>query len=186
MKRILAIALFMVAACGMAQQAKVRIDVDGRADQIPLVTGECDSALSAGNPGWMKDKKEYYLQLVSNGGISNAWTAYKFSFTPGKDGMVKLVLMGPDITGQPFVNYDNLLAVGAEIKNPDFEDVSSRGLFTDWSSYRESVVTGKDDAQSGRNYVKVSIGRTVWQMIEVKKGQEVTIKFSIKLAETEK
>ena len=176
MKRLLTVILFAFAACCMAQQAQLRIDLDARPGQVPL-TPEKSPGLNVVNPGWMGEKKAYYL-TVNGGKVTSKWTAQEFSFTPEKDGTVKLVLMGADNKDQIWVAYDNLTITGAELKNPDFEEITPR--FANWSCYRESLLDDQNDAQSGRNYVKAWCGKTVWQIFDVKKGQKVTVKFYVR------
>ena len=193
MKRILAIALFAAAAVCMAQQAQVRVDIDGTAEKVPLTTVKSEQGLSVDNPGWMKENKDYYMCVSGGPNIGSTWTNYELSFIPEKDGKVRLVLMGPwfkakdaqDIT-PIWVAYDNLIVTGAEVKNPNFENINDQGMFEGWEGNPASVVKGQDDAQSGKNYIKVWHNQSAAQNIDVKKGQKVTIKFNIKAVEDKK
>lgn len=192
MKRILAIALFATAAVCMAQQAQIRIDVSGMQDKVPLTPEKSEQGLYVGNPGWVGENKECYLS-VAGGKVDNNWTAYEFSFVPEKDGKVTINLMGPwfkekdATTNSPvWVAYDNLIVTGAEIKNTDFETVNDQGMFDGWDGNPASVLKDQSDAQSGKNYAKVWHNQPVRQTLEVKKGQKVTIKFSIKAVENKK
>lgn len=192
MKKILTLVLSAVAACSMAQQAEVRIDVDGLRNAVVL-TPVKSSYLNVSNATWLEDKKDCYL-VVSGGTISTDWREMEFSFIPENDGTVSLVLRGPwykpgvEVTNRPvWVAYDDLAATGAEIKNSGFEDVNpgASGLFDGWGGDPANLVVGKDDSKSGKNYVKVWYNVPVRQDIIVKKGQQVTIKFSIKALLTE-
>jgi hypothetical protein len=171
----------------MAQKAEVRIDVDGLNNGVAL-TPVKSSVLYVGNASWLQDKKECYL-VVSGGKITNDWSEMEFSFIPENDGTVSLILRGPwykpgtEATNRPvWVAYDNLIVTGAEIKNPDFEEVNpgATGFFSGWGGDPANMVVGKDDSKSGKNYIKVWHNVPVAQDIAVKKGNKVTIKFSIK------
>ena len=192
MKRMLAVALFATAVSCMAQQPQIRIDVNGLAGKIALAPVKSEQGFVVDNPGWMKENKECYL-TVFGGKVDRNWTACEFSFTPDKDGKVILNLMGPWFKEKDakenspvWVAYDNLTVTGAEIKNTDFENIDNDGKFGDWNSNPENVLKDQSDAQSGKNYVKVWHNKRIWQTLEVKKGQTVTIKFFIKAVEDKK
>ncbi len=94
MKRVLTFVLIIAAACCMAEKAAVRIDIDGRADQIELKTDVCQN-VAMDNPGWMGDKKQFYLSAMSKATVGSYWKEFFISFIPQQDGKVRLVLMGP-------------------------------------------------------------------------------------------
>ena len=187
MKKMLTLVLSAAAVCCMAQQAEVRIDVDGLKNGIAL-TPVKSSLLDVSNASWLQDNKECYL-VVSGGKITNDWSEMEFSFIPENDGKVALILRGPwykpgtEVTNRPvWVAYDDLSAIGADLRNPGFEEVNpgATGFFSGWGGDPANMIVGKDDSISGKNYVKVWHNVPVAQNIVVKKGQKVTIKFSIK------
>ena len=59
-------------------------------------------------------------------------------------------------------------------------------MFDGWDGNPASVLKDQNDAQSGKNYAKVWHNQVIRQTLEVKKGQKVTIKFSIKAVENKK
>ena len=192
MKKMLTLVLSVAAVCCMAQQAEVRIDVDGLNNGVAL-TPVSSPPLYVGNASWLSDKKECYL-VVAGGKITKDWTEMEFSFMPENDGTVALILRGPwykpgtEVNNMPvWVAYDDLSATGAEIKNPGFEEGNpdASGFFNGWGGDPSNMVVGKDDSKSGKNYVKVWHNVPVTQNIVVKKGQKVTIKFNIKAITTQ-
>ncbi len=192
MKKMLAIALFAVAASCMAQEASVRIDINGIAEKNQLTPVKSDGGVGIDNAGWMGPNTPYYLAVLG-GKVDSNWNAYEFSFIPEKDGKVVLSLMGPWYVAKDakdnspvWVAYDNLTVTGAELKNPDFENLNDQGLVSDWDSAAANIVKDKGDAQSGKTYVKAWHNQPVRQTLDVKKGQKVTVKFNIKAVEDKK
>jgi hypothetical protein len=190
MKRILAIALFASAATGMAQN-NVDISVFGNQERVPLTPGKSEGVIPI-NPGWLEENKEFYL-CAFGGPVNEEWTAYEFSFSPQKDGKVFLSLNGPFLSPEreaqgiaPIcVAYDNLVVTGAEVENPDFEELQDESQLEGWSHKPDNLVINPGGAQSGNNYVKAAHTRSVSQNIHVKKGQEVTIHFQVKAVNAE-
>lgn len=189
MKRVLAIALFAAAAVCMAQQAQVRVDVNGAEDKVPLAAVKSEQGLSVDNPGWMKENKECYVCVSGGNKVGSDWTTYEFSFIPGKDGKVTLNFMGPWFKAQDakditpiWVAYDNLIVTGAEVQNPNFDSLNDQGLFQGWECNQANVVKGQD----GKNYAKAWHNQRIAQTVDVKKDQKVTVKFNIKAVEDKK
>jgi hypothetical protein len=186
MKRVLTFVLIIAAACCMAEKAAVRIDIDGRADQIELKPDVCQN-VAMDNPGWMGDKKQFYLSAMSKATVGSYWKEFFISFIPQKDGKVRLSLMGPWYKPENaeknlpiWVAYDNLEIMGAEAQNTDFELESVNGVFDGWNGDKANMVKGASDAQSGKNYIKVWHNSPFTQEITVQKGKLVSIKFSVK------
>ena len=193
MKTILAIAFLATAATCMAQNRNVNIRILGIKERVPMTPGKSDQGLGTSNPGWVQeDTRQYYIVAIG-GSVGEEWAAYEFSFIPEDDGKVTLQLMGPFMDpettqGTPpiWVAYDNLAVTGADVENPDFENGDGQGSLDGWNSKPENLVMNSGGAQSGKNYVRVSHDKNVRQDIQVKKGQEVTIKFQVKAAEAPK
>ena len=189
LKRILTIAV-LIAGITCFAASGVRIDVNGLKDKITLKTGKTSKDLKIVNAGWMKDKAKYYIMAYSGMNISKAWKEYSFSFTPDKDGIVSIYFRGtwhkPKGSKKNiavWVAYDNITVTGTEAKNCDFEFVNQKNLFNGWSGSGANMVTGSEDAKSGKNYVITWHNNPVYQTLKLKKGQEVTITFHAKASE---
>lgn len=185
MKKMLTLVLSMAAVCCMAQQASIRIDVNGVSSKIPL-TPVKSGVLNVGNGASLAEDKDNCL-VVTGGKLDGNWTEFEFSFTPEKDGNVLLVLRGPwykadgaKELSKIWIAYDNLTVAGATVINPDFETVNEQGLFDGWEGSPANMVKGQGDAKSGQNYIKVWHNQSSTQTITVTKGQTVTVKFSAK------
>ena len=185
MKKMLTLVLSMAAVCCMAQQASIRIDVNGASSKIPL-TPIKSAVLNVGNAASLTEDKDYCL-VVTGGKLDSNWIDFEFSFTPEKDGKVLLVLRGPWYKAQDakelskiWIAYDNLTVTGATLINPDFETVNEQGLFDGWEGSPANMVKGQGDAKSGQNYIKVWHNQSSTQTITVTKGQTVTIKITAK------
>jgi hypothetical protein len=188
MKKILALAIFAAAATCMAQNRNVDVEIFGIKERVPLTPGKSHQGISADNPVWLEENKEYYL-CAFGGPVTEDWTAYEFSFIPEEDGNVTLFLRGPLFVPEKspgsspiWVAYDNLVITGAELENPDFEN----GQLDGWKCIPGNIVKDPGGAQSGKTYVKALHDLPVAQDIQVKKGEEVTIQFQVKAVEEKK
>ena len=189
MKTILAIAILATAATCMAQSKNVDVEIFGIKERVPMTPGKSDMGLVPSNPGWVAEENRQYFIVAIGGQVGEEWAAYEFSFIPEEDGKVQLRLMGPWMNpettqGIPpiWVAYDNLVVTGTDVENPDFEKGDGQGL-DGWASKPENVVLNSGGAQFGKNYVRVTHDQIVTQDIQMKKGQEVAIKFQAKAAE---
>ncbi len=190
MKTILAIAILATAATCMAQVRNVNITIFGIKERVPMTPGKSDQGVVPANPSWVTEENRQYYIAALGGPVGEEWAAYEFSFVPEEDGKVSLRLNGPWMNpettqGIPpiWVAYDNLVVTGTEVENPDFEKGDGQGSLDGWTSKPENVVMNSGGAQSGKNYIRVTNEKSVAQDIQVKKGQEVTIKFQVKDAE---
>jgi len=189
LKRILTIAV-LVAGISCFAGSGIRIDLDGRSKKIALKPGKASKGLKVANAGWLKDKKQYYLMAYSGMNISKEWKKYSFSFTPDKDGVINIQFKGAwhrpkgaKKNVAVWVAYDNITVTGTEAKNCDFEFVNQKKIFDGWRGNSANMVTGSEDAKSGKNYVIAWHNSPVYQTLKMKKGQEVTITFFAKASE---
>lgn len=83
------------------------------------------------------------------------------------------------------IHHKIQLSTGME-KNPDFETINDKGIFDEWIGTPANIAKDQNDAQSGKNYVKVWHDLEVRQVFEVKKGQKVMVKFYIRAIEEKK
>jgi hypothetical protein len=187
MKKVLAI--FVLAVIGiMCSAAGPRIDINGTQNKIALKPAGGSEGMTVVNAGWMKTNKEYYLMAYSYK-ITDKWQKYSFSFIPDKTGEVSITFRGHwhKPKGAPknipvWTAYDNIKIVGTEAKNSDFEFVNQKNLFDGWNGCLSNMVTGSENAQSGKNYVIVWHDSPIYQTLKMKKGQKVTITFYAKKA----
>jgi hypothetical protein len=188
LKRILTIAV-LVAGISCFAASVVRIDISGIGKKIVLTSGELSKGMRIANPGWAKKNSKYYLSAHSEK-LTGKWQKFSLTFTPDKDGPVNLAFMGSyrrdkgakNLT-PVWVAYDNITVTGTEAKNGDFESVNKKKLFAGWRCKPDNMISGSEDAQSGKNYIIAWHNRQVAQTLKVKKGQEVTITFYAKASE---
>jgi len=189
LKRIFIIAV-LVAGISCFAGSAVRIDLNGLKKNIAFKPGKASKGLKVINGGWLKDKAKYYLMAYSGMNISKDWKEYSFSFTPDKDGVVSISFRGawhrPKGSKKNiavWVAYDNITVTGTEAKNCDFEFVNQKNLFDGWTGNSANMVTGSEDAKSGKNYIITWHNSPVYQTLKLKKGQEVTITFHARACE---
>ena len=188
-KRVLTIAV-LVAGIGCFAASGVRIDINALSSKIALAPGKASKGLKVVNGSWMKDNSKYYLMAYSPMNLTDKWQKFSFSFTPDADGIVKIHLRGSwhKPKGAPknialWTAYDNITITGTEAKNCDFEFVNQKNMFNGWTGSTANMVIGKEDAQSGKNYVIAWHNNPVYQTLKLKKGEEVTVTFFAKTSE---
>ena len=184
LKRILTIAVLAAGITCFAGSG-VRIDIDGVKNKILLKPGKGSKGLTIVN-----SNNKYYLLVKSAMNLSNKWQKFSFSFTPDKDGIVNIHFKGVyhKVKGakkltEAWAAYDNITVTGTEAENCDFEFVNQKNLFNGWSGSGANMVTGSEDAKSGKNYIIVWHNNPVYQTLKLKKGQKVTITFHAKASE---
>jgi len=182
LKRILTIAV-LVAGISCFASSAVRIDVNGVGKKIAMKPGKASKGLKIA-------VNKYAITAYSDMNISNKWQKYSFSFTPAKDGIVDIHFRGAYHKPKGakkniavWVAYDNITITGTKAENCDFEFVNQKNLFNGWSGDGANMVTGSEDAKSGKNYIIVWHDNPVYQTLKLKKGQTVTITFHAKASE---
>ncbi len=188
LKRVLAIAVLVAGVSSFAASG-IRVDVNGLSKKIILKPGKASKGLKIANGG-LKDRSQYYLRAYSAMNLPKKWQKYTFSFTPDKDGVISIYFRGryhkpkgAKKNLEVWVAYDNITVTGTEAVNSDFEFVNQKNLFNGWSGNAANMVTGSEEAQSGKNYVIVWHNNPVVQTLKVKKGQEVTVTFYAKASD---
>ena len=181
LKRILTIAVLAAGINCLAASA-VRVDIDGHSKKIAMKPDKASKGLRIVNYGG-----KYLITAYTGMNISKDWKKYSFSFTPDKNGTVNIHFRGA--LHKPkgakkniavWVAYDKITVTGTEAKNSDFEFVNQKNLFNGWSGDGANMVTGSEDAKSGKNYVIVWHDNPVYQTLKVKKGQKITVTFHAK------
>jgi hypothetical protein len=180
----------LVAGFVCSGDSSVRIDIRGEAGKVEMAPGEASKGLEVVNPSWAKDLKKFALSVYSSLKLTDKWQKFSFSFTPQDDGMVKIHFKGlyRKVKGSnknivSWTAYDNITVAGTEAKNCDFEFVNQKNLFDGWAGNPANMVTGVEDAKSGKNYVIVWHDSPVIQTLKLKKGEKVTITFFAKASE---
>jgi len=109
--------------------------------------------------------------------VSGTWTPFEFSFMPVKTATVTLSLRGNNVSeGQPPVfHVDAISVIGAELKNPSFEELNKNGGLLFWNSGPERVAANVPDAKDGKNYARVSYDRPLVQKLDVTAGKRVRV-----------
>ncbi len=124
-----------------------------------------------------------------------AWNEIEISFTPGGDGSVELSLNGPwaqeknGAMPRAEILWDNITAVGAEIRNGDFEQSTDKGPSaweSPWSPYlaAENWPLTETQPLSGKSVAASWCQRPLNQTIQVKAGRKVILKLHAKAATT--
>lgn len=187
LKRFLTVAVLTAGICGSASVA--RIDIDGLEGTIELKPGAASEELKVVNGSSLDPdaKSPFYLIAYTPGKLTDEWQKFSFSFTPDKDGIVKINFRGayhkPEGAAKNiaiWAAYDNITITGTEAKNCDFEFVGQNNMFDGWEGDEANMVTGSEDAKSGKNYIIAWHDNPVYQTLKVRKGQEVTVTFYAK------
>jgi hypothetical protein len=169
------------AATATAKKPSARIDINGTKAKITLTIDQTNKVnCSPHNPAWMKTNQAFFACVPGMELKTDEWAPYEFSFTPDKDGVVSMHLMGSLIIDKEskkrnplWVAWKDLEVIGAEAKNLDFSELKSNGLPAYWSLKPEQFIAEQKIVKSWHD------GRIV-QNLKVKAGQKVTIKAMVK------
>ncbi|HOF18082.1 MAG TPA: DUF4886 domain-containing protein [Phycisphaerae bacterium] len=167
--------LLVARASDLKAQDKARIDLKG--DKTAIKAGASDTGAKI----TQKSQNVIYCEQAVTAG---KWEKFALTFTPEADGKVDVMLRGEfQANGvQLWIDYDKLELAGATIVNGDFEqkadpaNVPAGWQFKSWG--KSKVVRGKDESHpphSGEAYVVVSHVNCIWQTLDVKKDQAVTL-----------
>jgi beta-galactosidase len=173
-----------------ALPSRIKIDVVNTRDMVPLAENMQNPKLNIFHPGWVKptERRRCYLQIKSKKDLREAWESFSFSFTPEKDGTVKLVLMGRmqvnKVTKKRlpvWVLYDNLEVAGARLVNGDFETLANSGkTFQGWKGYNPVAPFRNERNVDSKYSAAVWHDRGLYQLLKLKAGQTVTVTFEAK------
>jgi hypothetical protein len=187
MKKLLTLALTMVAASAMAFQA--RMDISGVKNAVNLTPGSKSAGCAVSNPGWVKPETKKNQQIYfASPRLKDDWQEVEFSFTPDKDGQLNLAIRGQwrntKKGDEPFyVFYKKVEIVeGAVLRNGDFSQKNEDGSPQAWrynKKANELPVFGED---AGASTIKVQFNNALTQTIAVKAGQPVKVRAIIKSA----
>jgi hypothetical protein len=182
LKKILLSGLVVLGfAAEAAKQPSARIDVVGIKQKITLTIDQTNKVNSKPhNPSWAKANTPFYICAPGPQLKTSEWTDYAFSFTPDKDGSLRLQLMG-SLTTDPttkkraplWTAWKDFEVLGAEANNLDFSQTKPNGQLESWNLKPEQYIAAEKIVKSWHD------GRIV-QSIKVKAGQKVTIKAKVK------
>lgn len=164
-----------------AKPSVSRVAVRWARDKVPMRAGK-----GAENPTWARpdgSRIEAHFGEVR----ADRWYPYEFEFTPEADGEVAIELMGTQGLPTAWTYYDAIRAEGAELVNGDFESVSANGSPQVWhmptaKGIPPMFIRNARLAASGSRLVMASHDVRPWQMIRVKSGQKVTVRFQARAA----
>ncbi|MCP3965230.1 MAG: hypothetical protein GY750_05945 [Lentisphaerae bacterium] len=186
-KKIIAGLLTLTIGLSCIAGGKVRIDIKGIKNKIPLTFGKCDKniVLQRITEEAAADQ-QYTVCARSKTGTTKDWKKYSFSFTPQASGLISIYFRGPvvcDATGKQlkiWIAYDNIKVTGTKAKFGDFEYANKKDFFDGFKGCTANMVTDVEDAQSGKNYVVTWHSSPVLQTLNIIKGQTVTVTFYAK------
>jgi hypothetical protein len=111
--------------------------------------------------------------------LTAEWFEFSFSFTPNKDGKLRIILQG--LGGDHDISFDSFTSNDVEIRNGSFEDVSADGKPKYiMNTEAGAVISDADQAKEGKNYIKLSDEKRFSFVVDVKENTPVTISFFAK------
>jgi hypothetical protein len=183
-KLISVFVLCMLSMNVIAEEAKVRLQLRKTTTEDTLSLSNC-SGKSIG----LKDSSSWgdthlYAGNLYLKKLSNEWSEFSFSFTPNKDGKLRVVLHS---LGDSDTAFDSFTSDQLEVRNGSFELVSTEGkpnYIMDIDA--SAVISDADQAKEGKNYIKLSDGKRFSFVVDVKENTPVTISFFAKKIKTQK
>ncbi|MBN2711423.1 MAG: hypothetical protein JXR97_03180 [Planctomycetes bacterium] len=179
----------MLGRLALAEEA--RLDVSGRDSGIEVANVSASENSTGANPSWIADEAARKRSASFQTPVTKeAWTTATYKFTPKADGELRIDLQGNFSKAEHvWVYFDDIKVTGATIKNGDFEETNTQGTFpTGWNFMKKDGVSPEyvtEGAASGKGCIKVCQNWRAYQMISVKKDQEVVITLQVKFAGSE-
>lgn len=132
---------------------------------------------------WKWVKGDSYALATFKGVKAKTWNKIGIKFTPANKGRVKLMLLGSyERSREGIVYYDGLELQGADIANPDFEEIDSKTklpLIWKRMNLKKNVETlacfSKKYKKSASISAQVHHDSRIYQIIEVEKDKPVII-----------
>ena len=194
MKKLFTLAMLLVFGASMQADDAVaptnaRIDINGSGIALKAVSGPQGG--SFGNITWGKDEdRKFSLTGETAPFVDDQWVKSTFTFVAESDGKVTINLMGnwtPNAAGKKnmdarWVFYDMVTVEGATLQNGDFEKAQD-GKPVGWDCTAALYITS--GGLNGKAMVKAWHNQRCSQVIEVKKGQTITITINAKKGEFE-
>ena len=166
-----------------ALPSQARIDIDGRAGDVAMTAVKgCQRA------AWAKLSGTRLIGSTDDL-TAGIWRDFEYAFTAEKDGPVSFALLGrvlpSAIDGRlipVWVYFDDIVVEGAALVNGSFEQLDANGRPVGWQNALEKafVVSDARAACTGTRCVKVWHRGRFGQTLQVKAGQQVTIRAKVK------
>ncbi|NLF93555.1 MAG: right-handed parallel beta-helix repeat-containing protein [Oligosphaeraceae bacterium] len=110
--------------------------------------------------------------------VEDEWEECSFTIIPQQDGEAILLFSAAEAAElNPWVRFDNLQISGAEISNPDFEQLDEQGQPLSWTGTAENFRRGAGEAQSGAVCARVNGAQPLSRTIQLRQGQKVSLTF---------
>ncbi|EIP98548.1 Zn-dependent oxidoreductase, NADPH:quinone reductase [Opitutaceae bacterium TAV1] len=187
------------AAPVISQSARVEISGMGK-DQIDLEIVSVSDGTKVAHQDWLKENRT--KGVIAHFPATGEWSQGSLTIKPAKDGRISVTLLGPYIIEDAatrkarviLIDYDNLQAEGATVKNGGFEKIGADGA-PSWfhlsnltksnppldTANTAAVKTG--GAAEGERYIRVWHNSRFGQQVQVTKDTPVTFTFSYRLAD---
>ena len=139
--------LFLTSLCALCCcGGSLRIDITGLDEQIRIKSSVPGTSQSAKPQGKL-------LQKTSILPSANDWKEFQLTFTPLKSGVIYITLRG---TNEDPVLVDGFSAIGANLKNGNFETLTPAKTFAVWRSSSKNVVSDPKLVKEGKYCARVT------------------------------
>jgi hypothetical protein len=163
-----------------------RFLINGSNSKINLTSGASSWGGNIRNIWWGSEEERKQSLSVEIPLTGSAWQEFSFSFTPDKDGMVQINLIGEDKKGADgkgivvYTFYDDISVTGAELSNGDFESFDKDNPVGWWfwspdEKHPGRIVCDPKLAHGGKYFAAAWHRGAVVRQIKVKANQELTI-----------
>lgn len=167
MKNLLLLAACLCTSASLAAPlppSRVKIDIDGRSEKIPLKAGVVSKDLRGVYPTWIKDEAEKQTYLIFQGTAdlpSDRWMDMEFSFTPEKSGKATISLRSAvkNAEAWTWTAYRNIAVSGA-------------GLSGEWRT-----ASGFTQKTPEGNVIYAAHDSPQPRILNLTAGQEVKVRF---------
>jgi hypothetical protein len=185
LKLAVGIALIGMGISSHASDGKIRIDVNARESwqsHVSLNDITAGSLLEWQYPhGWPMSEQRWYVTFEGTEPLNEEWQRFEFSFTPNKSGECEFYARGSftsDDTKTHWVAYKDFSAIGAELSNGDFSQITN-GIPEGWlispalvdASSKPPVIYGAF-SDFGVKTLNITAGKKVKISFMAKKGVE--------------
>ena len=179
-KSLILAALCLTAAAVWAH-GEARVDVIGNVN----IKDFASEKMKASRFEYKKGKPQYEQSaLFISSPLTSEWQELEFSFVPEEDGRVTIFFHVPGSRNPEKIKpilIDDVKSNGEEVKNGGFELLSGKKAQR-WKFHGIAELVTGESAAEGKNCVKVLNNGSASQIINVKGGEKVTVKFKAKLA----
>lgn len=138
-------------------------------------------------PFWKETPRHGHFIFYSHA-TEEEWRPYQLRIMPETDGKLEIILVsagsGRHFEDGNFVHFDKIQAWGHHFDNGSFERLDASGVPEGWN-YRDkeepfitpTVITDPDEAVDGERYLRVGSWSGYGKVIDVKKGEPLTINY---------